>query len=59
MNRTITMSIKELDRLKIIQKCIDKKLSQENGAKQRNVRYTSSQINTKFSFKKTVDLRWV
>ena len=53
------MSIKELDRLKIIQKCIDKKLSQENGAKQRNVRYTSSQINTKFSFKKTVDLRWV
>jgi hypothetical protein len=59
MNRAITMSIKELDRLKIIQKCIDKKLSQENGAKQRNVRYTSSQINTKFSFKKTVDLRWV
>ncbi|MFT4693743.1 MAG: putative DNA-binding protein (UPF0251 family) [Francisella sp.] len=31
------MSTKELERLKIIEKCVSKELSQKNGAKQLNV----------------------
>ena len=37
MNRTVTMSIKELDRLEIVKKCTNKELSHSNGAKQLNI----------------------
>ena len=34
------MSTKELERLKIIEKCVSKELSQKNGAKQRHCFFT-------------------
>ena len=37
MNRTVTMSIKELDRLDIVKRCADKTLSQDCGSKNLNI----------------------
>ena len=37
MNRTVTMSIKELDRLDIVKRCADKTLSQDWGSKNLNI----------------------
>jgi len=47
MDRTITMSIKEFDRVEIVRKCISKTLSQVSAAKYLNI--TDSEPNNKIS----------
>ena len=37
MNRTITMSMKEFDRLEVVKKCANKTLPQANGSKQLSI----------------------